>query len=126
MDDWRYLLSLGANVLLEGSDRVIDQVIAVMTPHLRHPIQTCPHWPPQAMPSEGALILRDTATLNADEQRTLLHWLDNAGAQVQVIAAASSPLFPLVLEGRFLHSLYYRLNILYIAGADALSICNVG
>ena len=126
MDDWRYLLSLGANVLLEGSDRVIDQVIAVMTPHLRHPIQTCPHWPLQTMPSEGALILRDTATLNADEQRTLLHWLDNAGAQIQVIAAASSPLFPLVLEGRLLRSLYYRLNILYITEADALSIGNVG
>lgn len=126
MDDWRYLLSLGANVLLEGADPVIDQVIAIMTPHLRHPIQTCPHWPLQAIPREGALILREVDTLNTDEQRSLLHWLDNAGAQIQLISAASSPLFPLVLEGRFLHSLYYRLNILYITEVDALSIGNVG
>lgn len=126
MDDWRYLLSLGENVLLEGTDRVIDQVIAVMTPHLRHPIQTRPRWALQAMPREGTLILREVDTLNTDEQRSLLHWLDNAGAQIQLISAASSPLFPLVLEGRFLHGLYYRLNIVYITEADALSIGNVG
>jgi hypothetical protein len=126
MDDWRFLLSLGANVLVEGTDRVIDQVIAVMTPHLRHPIQTCPHWALEALPREGTLILREVDTLNTDEQRSLLHWVDNAGAQIQLISAAPRPLFPLVLEGRFLHSLYYRLNTVYMTGADALSIGKVG
>jgi hypothetical protein len=114
MDDWRILLSSRANVLLEGPDRAIDRAVVVLSPHLRSPIQTCPRWAPQAVPREGTLILRGVETLSAQEQQNLLLWLDDAGAQVQVISVSSTPLFRRVLEGGFLDSLYYRLNVLYI------------
>jgi hypothetical protein len=120
MDEWRLLLSSRANVLLESTDRAIDRVVTVLTPHLRYPIQTCPHWPPHAMPSQGTLILREVETLNANEQLSLLRWLDDAGAEVQVISVISTPLFPLVVEGRFLATLYYRLNILHMTADDVL------
>ena len=106
-----------------SSDR---QVVTVLTPHLRYPIQTRPPWAPQEVPREGTLILRDVENLDAHEQRNLLHWLDDAGAQVQLISVVSKPLFRLVLEGRFLDALYYRINVLYITAADALSIGGVG
>ena len=118
MHEWRFLLSSRANVLLEGTDRAIGRVVTVLTPHFRHPVQTCPHWAPPAMPGEGTLILRDVETLNADEQRQLLHWLEDAGAEVRVISVVSTPLYPLVVEGRFLDTLYYRLNVLYIIADD--------
>jgi hypothetical protein len=112
--EWRFLLSSRANVLLEGTDQAIDRVVTVLSPHFRYPIQKCPRWAPEAMPSAGTLILRDVQALNADEQRVFLRWLEDAGAAVRVISVVSAPLFPLVVAGRFLESLYYRLNVLYI------------
>jgi sigma-54-interacting transcriptional regulator len=119
MHESRFLLSSRVNVLLEGTDRAIDRIVTVLTPHLRHPIRTCPHWAPRAM-SAGTLIIRDVETLDANEQRSLLRWLDEVGAEVQVISVVSTPLFPLVVEGRFLETLYYRLNVLYITADDAV------
>ena len=122
MDDWRFLLSSRANVLLEGTGRAIDQAVTVLMPHLRPPIHTCPHWAPDEVPREGTLILRDVETLNPHEQQHLLLWLDEAGAQVQLISQSSTPLFRRVVEGHFLDALYYRLNVLYITADDAWSI----
>ena len=122
MDDWRLLLNSLANVLLEGTSRAIDQAVMVLLPHLRPPVHTCPHWTSDAVPREGTLILRDVETLDPHEQQHLLLWLDEAGAQVQVISLASMPLFRRVVEGHFLDALYYRLNVLYITGEDARSI----
>jgi hypothetical protein len=122
MDEWRLLLNSRANVLLEGPDRAIDRVVAVLSPHLRSPIQTCPHWAPEAVPREGTLILGNVETLSAQEQRNLLFWLDDAGAAVQVVSVSSTPLFRRVVEGGFLDALYYRLNVLYIPADAALSL----
>ena len=122
MDDWRFLLSSRANVLLEGPDRAIERAVSVLSPHLRSPIQMCPHWAPQEVAREGTLILRDLETLSAQEQQNLLFWLDDAGEQIQVISLSTTPLFRRVLEGDFLDTLYYRLNVLYIPADDALSI----
>ena len=119
MDDWRYLLSSRANVLLEGPDRAIVRAVAVLSPHLRPPVQTCPRWGHQTVACEGTLILRDVETLSAPDQQNLLLWLDEAGARVQVISVSSTPLFRRVLEEGFLDALYYRLNILYIPVDDA-------
>ena len=126
MDDWRFLLGTRANVLLEGTDQAITRVLTVLTPHLKYPIQACPHWPPQAIPREGTIILRAVETLTTDEQRNLILWLDGAGSQVQVVTAVSIPLFQRVREGKFLDALYYRLNTLYITADDALSIGGAG
>jgi sigma-54-interacting transcriptional regulator len=122
MDEWRFLLGTRANVLLEGTDQAIARVVTVLTPHLKYPIEACPHWPPQVIPREGTIILRAVETLTADEQRNLLLWLDGAGSQVRLVTAVSIPLFQRVIEGKFLDMLYYRLNTLYITADDALSI----
>jgi sigma-54-interacting transcriptional regulator len=118
MPDWRLLLSSRANLLLEGTDRAVDRIVTVLTPHFRHPVQTSSRWAPHAMPSEGTLILREVESLNADEQQNLLRWMEDAGAEVQVISVIPAPLFPLVVGGRFLQTLYYRLNVLYITADD--------
>jgi len=122
MDDWRLLLSSRANVLLEGTGRAIDQAVTVLMPHLRPPIQTCSHWAPDEVTREGTLILRDVETLDPHEQQHLLLWLDEVAPQVQVISQSSTPLFRRVVEGHFLDTLYYRLNVLYITADDARSI----
>lgn len=122
MDDWRFLVGTRANVLLEGDDRAIARVVTVLTPHLQSPIQACPRWTPQGVPDEGTIILCAVESLSADEQQNLLVWLDGAGSQVQVVTSVSSPLFRRVTAGKFLDSLYYRLNTLYITADDALSI----
>ena len=78
------------------------------------------------VPREGTIILRAVETLNAYEQQNLLLWLDGAGSQVQLVTAVSIPLFRRVIEGKFLDTLYYRLNTLYITADDAVSIGGAG
>jgi hypothetical protein len=120
MHEWRFLLGSRTNVLVEGTNRAIDRVITVLSPHFRYPVRTCPRWTLGATPAAGTLILREVETLNAEEQRDLLLWLEDAGVEVQVISVVPTPLFPRVVDGRFLETLYYRLNVLYIVADDSV------
>ena len=55
-------------------------------------------------------MLHDTGSLPADDQLRLLDWLERAEGRTQVVSTSSTPLLPLVHSGRFIDTLYYRLN----------------
>lgn len=56
------------------------------------------------------LLLRDVAALTLEQQIELFDWMGDRRGTAQVISVTSTPLLPLVEEGRFLEGLFYRLN----------------
>jgi hypothetical protein len=60
----------------------------------------------------GALVVRNASALTSDEQAALSKWLD--GHRRQVVATTEHPLFPLIAEGLFDETLYYRLNVVLL------------
>ncbi len=113
--EWRFLSERRCNVLLEGTVDAIDAVLHLLQPRIDQPIAW--HQPPAALQlpggEAGTLILRDTAALNRDEQRTLLAWM-NEGGGTQVVATSACTLFTLVEAGLFDAALYYRLNVVLL------------
>ena len=101
------------NLLLIGTDGIIQNVLEMLLPHLSAPLG---HWSPGerlALPPAaqgGTLILRDVGALTPDDQRRLLGWLELAAGRTQVVSTTPSPLLPDVEAGVFLDTLYYRLN----------------
>jgi hypothetical protein len=64
-------------------------------------------------------VLRNVDGLSAEQQRTLLAWLEHAVAPTHVVSTTTVPLFPRVTAGLFLDVLYYRLNTVMLSGANA-------
>jgi len=108
--EWRFVVTCGANVLIEGKDAVTLQLVSALSRRIRKPLRM---WSGGRLPRRSAtLIVRHTANLSIGAQNALLEWLNVTGDQRRVIATSSSPLFRLVTEGRFSADLYYRLNII--------------
>jgi Sigma-54 interaction domain len=59
----------------------------------------------------GCLLIGDVSTLVLEQQLDLYDWLDRFGESAQVVSVTSVPLWPMVERGRFLQSLFYRLNV---------------
>jgi hypothetical protein len=114
---WRALLAGGPNILLEGSEAATGAILLSLMPHCAEPVGL---WGEAlAGPRPRTLIVREVSALSAAEQRRLLDWLAT-GDRVQVLSISSQPLYPLVARGRFLESLYYRLNVVrFEAGEGA-------
>ena len=110
--EWRSVVACGVNVLIEAKDAVSQQLVSVLSQHLRKPIHM---WSGGPIPRRSAtLVIRNTATLSIGAQNAILEWLTVIGEQRRVISTSSSPLFPLVKKGRFSAHLYYRLNIIKV------------
>lgn len=111
--DWLLLTDASRpNGLLIGSALEVEAVLDTLRPSLLHPIV---QWPGDGAPwarqqAVGTLILRDVAALDPTDCQSLLSWMDNAGAGVQVVSLAPRPVYPLVQQHVFPDSLYYRLN----------------
>jgi sigma54-dependent transcription regulator len=58
----------------------------------------------------GTLILHEVGSLTHRDQVRLLGWLEQSQGRTRVISMASASLFAQVEAGRFLDTLYYRLN----------------
>lgn len=114
--EWHAISRERCNVLVEALPAVIGQILELLRPRLRSPIEE--YRPkvgvPVPQPAEGTLILLGIESLDADQQAQLLRWLDEGNGRVQVASISSEPLFPLVEAGTFDASLYYRLNIVRI------------
>ena len=84
-----------------------------MLPQLQQPISRCAG-ARLSLPEDpgGTLIVEEVAALSTDDQRRLLDWLLEPGRLTQVLATASTPVFPHVANGSFLDVLYYRLNVM--------------
>jgi transcriptional regulator of acetoin/glycerol metabolism len=69
------------------------------------------------LPTEAdarTLILEGIQNLSMEEQQQLCEWLPRVIGSIQVVSTSNAPLLPLVEEGRFLDTLYYRINLLYV------------
>ena len=102
-----------ANLLVVGREGVVQNVLDMLLPDLRTPID---QWRPSgrlALPpvaQTGTMILRDVGALPPDDQRRLLEWLGLTAGHAQVVSTTASPLLSRVHAGVFLDTLYYRLN----------------
>jgi hypothetical protein len=116
-EDSRLVHAALVNLLLKGIDGVTDEVLDTLRPDLCVPITT---WRPGerlALPPAaraGTLILHDVGALTLEEQRRLLEWLQETAGRTRVVSTTSAPLLPLVEDGVFLDTLYYRLNTVYV------------
>ena len=61
--------------------------------------------------------MRNVASLDAQEQERLHHWLGERSGAVRVIATSPVPLYGLVERRQFLEPLYYRLNVVCLEAA---------
>jgi Sigma-54 interaction domain len=105
------------NLLLTGTDAVIEEALTRLRPNLREPIRTWTPPDPLELPSpaqSGTLILRDVGTLPPAEQRRLLEWLELCRGRTQVVSTTTSPLLALVDSSEFHDTLYYRLNVVCV------------
>jgi hypothetical protein len=101
------------NVLLVGPDGVVENVLDMVRPDLRKPIDVWHRGSPLVLPTPSraaTFVLREIAGLAPDDQLRLVQWLDTVPTRAQIISTASAPLLPRVQCGRFLEALYYRLN----------------
>jgi Sigma-54 interaction domain len=117
-DDWRLLVTLRPNVLLEGAHETTNVVLDEAMAWLPTPHATWCGAPPCG-DRPATLVVRSISALDHDQQHSLADWLDAPGDRVQVISTTSEPLYPLVGRGVFLESLYYRLNVMRIDVAVA-------
>jgi hypothetical protein len=114
-EGWR-LPATYPNVLLVGNDSAVDDALRWFRPQCRHPLVTCTakHGPARrSLPSSGTVVLRDIGEFTLDGQAALLRWLSSTHGGLQVISTSAEPLWPHLQQGRFLETLYYRLNTLY-------------
>lgn len=104
------------NLLIIGPDNESVPLLDALVPYLRAPLH---EWHGTLPPPEpGTLVLRDVSTLRSSEQAMLIDWLNEQGTRVQVVSIDREPVFPLVEQGAFLPTLYYRLNIVSVMADD--------
>ena len=124
-DDWRVarsahaeLVRLGmprSNVLVTGSEEVIENLFDILLPHMREPIG---RWRPGEQlllpppPLIGTMIFQEIAGMPHEDQCRLFNWLAGAAGRTQVLSTTSAPLLKTVERGEFLEALYYRLNVI--------------
>ena len=105
------------NLLLTGTQAVIEDALTRLMPNLREPIRTWTPPDPLELPSPaqtGTLILRDVGALPPAEQRRLVEWLELCRGRTQVVSTTTSPLFSRVESCEFHDTLYYRLNVVCV------------
>jgi len=103
-------------VLVVGPQASAVPALAQLRPHLRGPLS---HWRPTVATepprvTTGALVIWNAETLDPGQQRHLLAWMAEHGANLQIVSIAERPLFPLVWRQTFLEDLYYRLNMVCV------------
>lgn len=115
-------LVVGHDVSVERVARALAERIPLVVPvNIGEVPLALPHSP------ERACLLWDVAAMSASQQHHLLRWMTEANDGVQVVSVASEPLWPLVVRGRFLDSLYYLLNTVVVqAATDETSIYHGG
>jgi DNA-binding NtrC family response regulator len=89
-------------------------LVATVTGSMPKPVQIQETWNRTTAPATGTLVLYGADTLDRQEQQDLLAWLDLTHGTVQVVSVSTRPIFPLVTQGLFLDTLYYRLNMMLV------------
>jgi Sigma-54 interaction domain len=100
------------NLLLIGPDAATREYLDRLVASWPSPIRLCDSAEP-FLPTEPVhgLVVRDVERLKRHHQDELIEWLDGAGHATPVISTSGRSLFPLVQQGDFSDTLYYRLNM---------------
>ena len=112
-DTWRLFRVSRPSVLLIGADADVERAIQVITASELDAIAVWPGAEGQALPGSDAMtiLVRHVASLDAQQQERLHHWLGDRSGGVRVIATSPMPLYDLVEQHQFLEPLYYRINV---------------
>lgn len=101
------------NLLLMGRDDVVQPMVDSLAARFHQPVGT---WSPGERlvlpPAErtGTMVLNDVGAMALQEQIQLLEWLGTAIGRTQVVSTTPAPLLGRVESGKFIDTLYYRLN----------------
>jgi hypothetical protein len=101
------------NLLLMGQADVVQPMVEALAARFHQPVGT---WSPGERlvlpPAErtGTMVINDVGALGLQDQIQLLEWLGSASGRTQVVSTTPSPLLPRVQSGKFIDTLYYRLN----------------
>ena len=121
--DWETIVTSGTNTLVQGTKSDLDACVLALTPFYPTPVVT-PNDPigtALAAIEKGSVILENVSRYTLEEQRQILSWLDVNGCGVRLIATTTERLYDLVEGGRFIDTLYYRLNVIFIdLAADSI------
>jgi hypothetical protein len=103
------------NVMLVGAPAAASRIVGALSSDLRRRIVEGCATQPEAWPRDGAsTVLRDVEALSLAQQQHLIEWLDEQPRRTHLIAVVGRSLYPEVKRGRFLESLFYRLNVLQL------------
>jgi sigma-54-interacting transcriptional regulator len=101
------------NLLLMGQQEIVQPMVDALSARFHQPVGT---WSPGERlvlpPAErtGTMVLNDVGALGLQDQIQLLEWLSTASGRTQVVSTTPAPLLPRVQSGKFIDTLYYRLN----------------
>ena len=114
--EWSILREHRCNVLVEGGRAATTAVLRLLLPSTREAVVWHEPYAPLKLPDRttNTFILRNAASLSANDQGRLLDWFGDPGWRTQIISTAESPLFTLVQGGLFDATLYYRLNVMLL------------
>ena len=114
--DWETIVDGQSNVLVCGEPPVIEAFLDALKRETSRPLRRCRSSRELMLSkiSDGTLVLDDPSSFDDNDQRALLAWLEQDGLGVQLITTTYRPMFEVVQSGRFLDTLYYRLNTIHI------------
>ncbi len=105
------------NLLLMGRAEIVQPMVEALAARFHQPVGT---WSPGERlvlpPAErtGTMVINDVGALGLPDQIQLLEWLGSACGRTQVVSTTPSPLLPRVQSGKFIDTLYYRLNTVFV------------
>ncbi len=119
--DWETIVHGEPNVLVCGEQPFIEAFLDALKRETSRPIRRCANTRSLLVSkiAAGTLVLDDPSSYDETDQRALLAWLEHDGLEVQLITTTRKPMFDLVQAGRFLDTLFYRLNTIHIELACA-------
>jgi hypothetical protein len=105
------------NLLLMGRAEIVQPMVEALAARFHQPVGT---WSPGERlvlpPAErtGTMVINNVGALALPDQIQLLEWLGSACGRTQVVSTTPSPLLPRVQSGKFIDTLYYRLNTVLV------------
>jgi len=105
------------NLLLMGRAEIVRPMVDALAARFHQPVGT---WSPGERlvlpPAErtGTMVINDVGALGLQDQIQLLEWLGSACGRTQVVSTTPAPLLPRVESGKFIDTLYYRLNTVLV------------
>jgi DNA-binding NtrC family response regulator len=99
------------NVMLIGAAAAASRLIGALRGELRQRIADGRAAEPESWRRDGgSTLLHDVEALDPDQQRHMIEWLNRQPNRTHLIVAVGRSLYPEVKRGRFLETLFYRLN----------------